>query len=520
MNSPGNKQSLADRIVSDVIASITRGELAAGARLPSIRAQAEQMGVNRNTVAQAYKELAEKGYLVTRYGGGSFAAHPLPEFSAAARETGGDGTAAGGAEAHPGPEEQPALFSEEDWELRFASRLSGFLTKTGKAPFLQQEDGGAINLFQLRPNTDLFVLEQFRNCLNTVLRRSGKHLLNYGAPAGYLPLREQIVARLRALNIEADPGQILITSGSQQGIDLLSRAFLEAGDGVVVESPTYAIALKMFTASGARLIPYTVGPGGVSFQALEGFSFQPSPKLFYAVPNFQNPTTHSYSLEEKQGLLQHVYRAGSMLIEDAYYTELHPEPRPALTALDRSHRVIYLNTFSKTLVPALRVGYLMGPAAVVRRLTELKEMTDLSHSLILQGAIAEFLERGYFDEHVSNVRRFYQKRIARVSEMLEAALPEEAPFTRPGGGLFIWVDLPRHVDTDMLYQQLRQKGVLVSPGSLFHPFPGGRNGLRLCVASESEERLARGISLLGEELKQLLRRPTPTLVEREYQATH
>ena len=505
---------IVDKIVAEVIETITSGKVAVGERLPSIRAMAIQMAVNRNTVAHAYKELAEKGYLDTRYGGGSYAARPMawPQSQLAATE-------AAPAARSPATRTR-GRFTEEDWELRFARRLNGLLAQTGKAPYLQMDDGEAINLFQLRPNTDMFMLERFRNCMNTVLRRSGRLLLNYGAPAGYLPLREQIAARLRARHIPADSGQILITSGSQQGIDLLARAFLEPGDGVVVESPTYAIALKIFAANGAHLIPYTVGPGGVSFQALDGYNFQPSPKLFYAVPNFQNPTTHSYSLEEKQALLNHVYRAGSLLVEDAYYCELHDQPRPALAALDDSERVIHLNTFSKTLVPAVRVGYLMGPPAVVRKLTELKEMTDLSHSLILQAAIAEFLERGYFEEHVENVRNFYQQRIERVTAMLEAYLPAEIEFTKPGGGLFIWVDLPAHLDSDMVCQQLRQKGVLIGSGSLFQPFPGGRNGLRLCVAGESEERLAKGLALLGHELRQVLSRPEPTLVEREYQATH
>ena len=498
-----------DQVVSTFIETIRGGRLPVGARVESIREAAKKLGVNRNTMGRAYRELAAKGYLATRFGGGSYAAVPHPPSGLVATpETWG--------------EVEPAAppFTEEDWELRFARRLNGFLSPSGRAPFVGAEEGEAVNLFQLRPNTDLFLLERFRNCMNTVLRRSGRQLLNYGAPAGYLPLREQIAARLRTQGIEADPGQILITSGSQQGIDLVARGFLDPGDGVVVESPTYAIALKIFTAGGARLIPYAVGRQGVSFQALEGFSFQNSPKLFYAVPNFQNPTTHSYSLAEKKALLEQVYRAGSMLIEDAYYTELHEEPRPALVALDTSRRVIYLNTFSKTLVPAVRIGYLVGPPGVVRKLTELKEMTDLSHSLILQAAIAEFLERGHFDEHVAKVRAFYQQRIAYVSEMLAAELPPEAPFTRPGGGLFIWIDLPHHVDTTVLYQELRHDGVLISPGDIFQPLPGGRNGMRLCVGGESEARLKKGIALVGRHLKRVLSRPPPTLVERDYQATH
>lgn len=509
-----NNPAIVDQVVSGFIETIRTGRLAVGERVASIRGTAEKMGVNRNTVARAYRELAEKGYLATRFGGGSYAARPdapqaAERFARQLPEVGG-----------VKPENSPPPFNEEDWELRFASRLSSFLSNTGRTPFIGGEFGEAINLFQLRPNTDLFLLEQFRKCMNTVLRRSGRHLLNYGAPAGYLPLREQIAARLRAINIQADPGQILITSGSQQGIDLVARAFLDQGDRVVVEAPTYAIALKIFTAAGAHPIPYAVGRQGVSFQALQGFTFQSSPKLFYAVPNFQNPTTHSYSLAEKQALLSHVYRARSMLVEDAYYNELHAEPRPALAALDPSQRVIYLNTFSKTLVPAVRIGYLMGPPTVVRKLTELKEMTDLSHSLILQAAIAEFLERGHFDEHVTTVREFYRKRIAAVCEMLEAALPAEAPFTRPGGGLFIWIDLPPHVDTTVLYQELRREGVLISPGDLFQPLPGGRNGLRLCVGGETEQRLRKGVALVGKHLKRVLGRPPPTLVERDYQATH
>lgn len=495
-----------EQIVSGVIETIKSGAVPVGNRLPSIRGMAAQLGVNRNTVAHAYRELAEKGFLRTRFGGGSSAALPYAASDAPI--------------AGPSLGKGVGRLGEEELELRFARRLGGLLSQTGRAPFLGQGGGEAINLFQLRPNTDLFPLERFRACMNTVLRRSGRTLLNYGAPAGYLPLREQIALRLRGMNIAADPGQILVTSGSQQGIDLIARAFLDPGDGVVVESPTYAIALKIFAANGARLIPYPISREGVSFAGLDGFNFQPSPKLFYAVPNFQNPTTHSYSLAEKTALLEQVYRAGSLLIEDGYYNEMHGQPQPALAALDGAERVIHLNTFSKTLVPAVRVGYLMGAAPLVRRLSELKEMTDLSHSLILQGAVAEFMERGYFDSHVVAVREFYRQRMEMVTDLLAAALPPEAPFTRPGGGLFLWVDLPAHVDTMAFYQHLGQQGVLVCPGALFHPFPGGRNGLRLCVATESEARLKKGIALLGRELKTMLRRPPPTLLERDYQATH
>ncbi|MCH7479242.1 MAG: PLP-dependent aminotransferase family protein [SAR324 cluster bacterium] len=338
---------LAGQIVFAIVETIRSGDTAVGTRLPSIRALADRLGVNRNTVAQAYKELAEKGYLSARHGGGSFAENPGQTFAQRAA-----GSVVKATVPQSTVPESGAPFSEGDWEFRYARRVSVFLS--GRSPFSSRDESSAINLFQLRPNTDLFPLERFRRCLNTVLRRSGRLLLNYGAPTGYLPLREQIAVRLNAQGIRAGPGQILITSGSQQAIDLLARAFLDPGDSVVVESPTYAIALKIFTATGARLVPYPIGREGISFAPLNAFQLQPAPKLFYAVPNFQNPTTHSYSVEDKRSLLRQVYRAGSLLIEDAYYAELHEEPRRALAAMDTSGRVIYLKSTPEELMRRLR----------------------------------------------------------------------------------------------------------------------------------------------------------------------
>lgn len=502
------KRPITDQIVAHLLGSISAGELKAGTRLPSIRSLAAQLGVNRNTVANAFRELAEKGYMRTHFGGGSIASLPPPVQAVVGKSAASDaGTV--------------TAFTEGDWEQRFARRLNGFLSSP-TPPLFPTGQPRPINLFQMRPDTGLFPQERFRQCLNTVLRRAGRHLLNYGSPAGYLPLREQIARRLRASNIDAEPSQILIVSGSQQGIDLLGRAFLDPGDSVVVESPMYSIGLKIFAANGARLFPYLVGREGIHFTALEQLGPQQPPKLFYAVPNFQNPTTHSYTLEEKLRLLQQAYRLGSIVIEDASDNELHGDPAqwPALASLDRAHRVIYLNTFSKTLVPAVRVGYLCAPASLVRRLTELKEMTDLSQSLILQAAIAEFMERGYFDEHVASLRRAYRERMERVLETLAATLPAEAAFTRPDGGLCVWVDLPAHVNTDRLFEHLRGRGVLVSPGTLYQPLQGGRNGIRLCVANEHEERLREGFAILGRELAQAVRRPPPSPAEQEYQSIH
>ena len=500
---------LNDQILYHLIEAIESGELSRGMRLPSIRVLAAQLGVNRNTVAHAYQELAEKGYVTTRYGGGTVVSNQVATIMTSAPDPGR-------------PKARSPMLTAVDWERRLSRRLKIFLSQR-IVPKAQSAKRNPINLLQMRPNTDLFPLDRFRQCLNTVLRRSGQRLLNYGSPAGYLPLREQIARRLQASCIPSDPNRILIFSGSQQGIDLLARAFLDEGDEVVVESPMYSIALKILEFHRVRVYPYLVRPNGVSFESLENLPPGYSIKIFYAVPNFQNPTTHSYTLEERRNLLQQVYRLDSVLIEDASDAELHEEAGaewPSLAALDRAERVIYLNTFSKTLVPSVRVGYVCLPRVLIGKLTELKEMTDLSHSLIIQAAIAEFMERGLFDQHVERVRKFYQKRMERVLEMLAASLPSDTPFTRPYGGMCVWVDLPEHIDSIRLFENLRTKGVLVSPGALCQPVRQTRNGLRLCIANESESRLAEGFRILGTELELVLRQPPPTPQEQEYQSMH
>lgn len=420
----------AAQIVHGVMELIGSSRLQPGERLPPIRVLAGLLEVNRNTVAKAYRELAERGYVRSRFGGGSVAARPpvRPAPVAAAGQAGRNGNGQG-----RGAGDGRTRFSEQDWTRRYAQHLS--VMEQGQAGALNLEHD-PVNLFQLRPHTALFPSELFRKCLNAVLRRQPGALLNYGAPAGYLPLREAIAARLQTQGIAAGAGEILITSGSQQGIDLVARAFLDPGDGVVVESPMYSIARKIFLVNGARLLPYALSPNGLELGSLERAPGRPA-KLFYAVPNFQNPTTYTYTAGERAALLALAYQAGSVVMEDASGQELHGDPAayPALAALDDTGRVIHLNTFSKTLIPAVRVGYLAGAAPVVRKLTELKEMTDLSHSLIMQAATAEFMERGYFDAHVARMRDFYRGRIALAADMLAAALPPEVTFADPGGGL-------------------------------------------------------------------------------------
>ncbi|MDH4247029.1 MAG: PLP-dependent aminotransferase family protein [Deltaproteobacteria bacterium] len=517
MNPPWNVKNL-DRslpLVGQISAllqeSIRSGRIPVGSRLPSIRDLARQLGVNRNTVAQVIRTLAEQGVLETHFGGGSVVSG----------ESGlgpdGPGERVPGAMGAVGMQ---GTLGIPDWERRFARRVMEALGRGTVA--VGNGKGETINLYQQRPVTDFFPLEAFQSCLDSVLRQTGRELLNYGTPGGYLPLREEIAGRLRGQGILADPSQVLVVGGSQQGIDLVARAFLDEGDGVVVESPTYSIALRIFTVNGARLHPYRLDPGSLRWGDLEALRHGPPPKLFYTVPNFQNPTTHSYTRDERLAVLEHARALDTLVIEDASDQEFHVHPRewPPLAALDSTGRVIHLNTFSKTLVPALRLGYVCAPSGVIRRLTELKEMTDLSHSLLLQAAIAEFMRRGLFDAHLEQVRRFYHERMSFALETLDKTLPPETPFTRPAGGLCVWVDLPSGVSARRVFEQAQARGVLVSPGDLYRPAQFHRNGLRLCVVNEDESRLAQGFQVLGQVLSEALREPHRPTGPEEYQPIH
>jgi GntR family transcriptional regulator/MocR family aminotransferase len=460
------------------------GEIGSGARLPAERALARSLRVDRMTVARAYEELVSEGLVERQVGRGSLVSGTLSPGSA---DSEGAGPAA----------------SILHWTDTFASR-AGSMSPHALGTLHAPAPESSINLSSLFPDPSLFPLKEFREAMDNVLRREGARLLGYGAASGYPPLRRYLAGSLRERGMEVAPEEIVVTNGSQQGIDLVARTFLDPGDRVVLEDPTYTGAVQVFQSHGAQVAGTPVDSQGMVPERLEEVLRRRGARLIYLIPNFQNPTSGTMDLERRRRLLEVALRYGVPILEDDFGGDLRyeGEQQPSLRALDHgSEGVIYLSTFAKKLVPGLRVGWLAAPLEAARRLTYMKQVTDWSTSLLLQGALYEFCRRGHLDRHLKRVVREYRRRRDVMIASMERHFPGEVRWTRPQGGLVIWVTLPAGVDADEAATEAEAQGVLVGRGDLFSVSGGSRNNLRLVFGQASPEAIRKGIRVLGTILK-------------------
>jgi DNA-binding transcriptional MocR family regulator len=367
------------------------------------------------------------------------------------------------------------------------------------------------------PAPELYPRSAFLQIIVALLRSGDHELLGPCATAGHRPLREVIAKRMSQEGAPVTWDQILVTTGSQQGLDLLARAFLEPGDGVIIEAPTYLGALGTFGAAGARLLSVPLDEGGLRLDILEGLLARHRPKLIYTLPTFQNPSGVTQDLERRLGLLALAARYGVPVVEDDPYGPLyfHEPPPPTLKALDQRGSVIYLGTFSKIMFPGLRLGWIAAPRPVIERLARIKQRIDLYGNSLAQWATAAFIEAGHLEEHLAHVRSLYLRR----RDAMVAALAEHCPDLRyrvPDGGFNLWCHLPRDLKSRDLLAEAGQRGVAFAPGELFYAEGGGEHALRLNFSSQPESRIREGIVRLGQALEALRARvaeaPTPERV--------
>lgn len=328
--------------------------------------------------------------------------------------------------------------------------------------------------------------------------------LGYGGVRGFAPLRELIAERMAAQGIEVAPEGILLTNGSQQGIDLISRLMLDPGDLVVVEGPAYIGALQVFDACEAQYIVVPVDDDGMDVAALEeALRAAPRPpKFLYTVPTFQNPTGVTLSLERRTALLEVAHRHGLLVVEDDPYGELRYEGEslPPLRALDPN--VVYLGTFSKTIAPGLRIGWMITPPRFQAPLTNAREVIDI-HGDRMTPQIVHRAARDFLDDHLATVARpAYRSRRDALAAALAAEMPPCVTWSVPRGGFFFWLDLPEALSPMALQAPAAAAGAIILPGDLFYPgytanVPGGRNGIRLSFSSVDEAAIQKGISRLG-----------------------
>ena len=330
--------------------------------------------------------------------------------------------------------------------------------------------------------------------------------LDYGEVAGYGPLRQLIASRMAAQGISADPDHIIVTSGSQQGIDYVARLMLDPGDLVAVEGPTYIGAMQAFDAYEPSYVTVPVDDEGMDVAALATMldRMETMPKFVYTIPTFQNPTGITMTLARREALLALSRERGFLILEDDPYGEIYfdQKPEPALRALDTN--VVYLGTFSKTIAPGIRVGWLVAPPDLIDMLLMLKEAADIHGDRLIMRTVYHAAE-GFLDGHVLTARSVYKARRDALIAGLEEYMPEGVTWSHPDGGFFIWVTLPDGFPTDELLPLAAARGVAFLPGAWFYPRGQAvRTSLRLNYSTFPEERIREGVRRLAGAIGEFL----------------
>ena len=392
------------------------------------------------------------------------------------------------------------------WTDRYAQRTQSMRSSLVRELLKLTAQPGLISFAGGLPAAELFPLEQFRKACDRVLSDPGA--LQYSTTEGERPLRELIARHTGRYGIGVTVENVLVTAGSQQALDLIGKVFLNPGDHVVVERPTYLGALQAWNAYQAEYVSVDVDREGMRMAELAA-ALRSGPKFIYALPNFQNPTGATLSLERRRELVRLADEYGVPILEDDPYGQLRYEGEhiPPLVALDAEYRglagagytgnVLYLSTFSKTLAPGLRLGWIIGPADVIQRLAQAKQGTDLHTSSFVQRVAYEVARSGFLDQHVRILRPAYKARRDAMLAAMSREFPAGVTWTKPAGGLFIWAELPSSIDTTVLLQEALEEKVAFVPGDAFHADGTGRNTMRLNFTNTTEKQIAEGITRLG-----------------------
>jgi len=397
------------------------------------------------------------------------------------------------------------------WEYRFSQRTQRMKASAIRELLAVAEKPGMISFGGGFPAPEVFPVEEFTRASKYVLENLGAEALQYGSTEGYVPLRQMISRHSIRSGMQVNINNILITTGSQQALDLLGKIFINRGDRILVESPTYLGALQAWNAYGAEYISVPVDEYGMRTDLLED-ALRTGPKFIYVLPNFQNPTGTTLPLARRMKLIELADRYGVPIIEDDPYGQLRYEGEdiPSVEILDSRMReqngtytgnVIYLSTFSKILAPGLRLAWVVAPDNVIHKLALAKQGTDLNTSTFNQIVAHEVGQHGFIDRHVEMMRKVYLERRNAMVDSLEENMPEGVSWTRPQGGLFLWVTLPEPFNSTELLPQVIEDNVAYVPGEFFHADGTGKNTMRLNFSYCSPEKINEGIARLGKAFK-------------------
>jgi 2-aminoadipate transaminase len=401
------------------------------------------------------------------------------------------------------------------WEERFALRMKTMRRSEVRELLKLTEQPGVISFAGGLPAPELFPVDRIKDACLRVLGEQGQQALQYSTTEGYRPLREMIARHTCRYGANVGPDNILITASSQQALDLIGKILINPGDHVIVEHPTYLGALQAWNLYQAQYIPIPIDDEGMRVEALEG-AMRAGPKFLYALPNFQNPTGVTISLERRHRIVELADHYGVPILEDDPYGQLRYEGEhlPPIVAVDASFQstdgrpytgnVIYLSTFSKTLAPGLRLGWIVASEQVIERLVLAKQGTDLHTSTLAQMIAYEVARGGFLNEHVRTLRAEYRLRRDAMLEAMAASFPPSVTWTRPSGGLFLWVRFPDGVDAGEVLREAIKERVAFVVGSAFFADGSGRNTARLNFSNSNPALIREGIGRLGGVLQRLV----------------
>jgi 2-aminoadipate transaminase len=368
------------------------------------------------------------------------------------------------------------------------------------------ENKNVISLAGGIPEPRLLPLAEIAEATQRVLKENGLEALQYSSTEGYLPLREFWAERLSKQGIKAHAGNILITSGSQQGLDLIGKVLVDPGDVVITEQPTYLGLIQSFTTYQANFCSLPIDEQGLQIELLEEALARHNPRLIYVLPNFQNPAGVTLPLERRQRLAELAVEHQVPVLEDDPYQELryYGERLPAIKSLACAENTILLGTISKIITPGHRLGWVVAHEQVIKKLVLAKQAADLHSNTFSQRVIYEFCRQGHLDEHISFLCREYCKKRDVMLAAMDKYFPPNIRWTKPDGGLFSWVTLPPEASSTEILRESIQHGVAFVPGSAFFTDGRGDNTMRLSFSNASLEELDLGIKRLAEVLNTYL----------------
>ncbi|HCK65277.1 MAG TPA: PLP-dependent aminotransferase family protein, partial [Anaerolineae bacterium] len=445
---------------------------------------ANDLGVNRATIENAYSLLEAEGLVFSRMGSGTYI---LPH------------------SLIPKASKNNIDSSLPLWQQNFRFQESN--TNLDSIDEMLQNAGhpNPISFASGISDTRQFPSEEFRKILQTVMRRDQIAALEYGERSGYAPLREGIVHILASQGLQTNSESILITAGSQQAIFLVAQVLLKPNDIILVENPTYSVAIDLFRALGFQIIGIPMDSQGMQVEKLEKLLQQHHPKLIYTIPNFHNPTGTCLSSPRRRELILLAEKYNVPILEDDFVGDLRYEghAQPSLKALDSNGQVIYVGTFSKMLMPGLRVGFIVADGPVYDSLLNFKRLSDLATSTLIQRALDAYVTVGRYQTYLHRSSQIFRKRRDVMVEAIKKYLPSKVSFDIPSGGLFIWLRLPEKMYADELLPLACKEGISFVPGNFFFiDDKDGKEWLRLNFASQPVEDIEEGIKRLGKAIRQ------------------